>query len=152
MAEVCEMPAFYTVPEEIKEILTSIQIIAIVGLSPKEDRDSNQVAKYLQQQGFKVIPVNPMHPEILGLKSYANLNDIPDKIDLVDIFRKPSAVPEIVDDAIGIGAKVIWMQEGIVHNESAKKAKDANLKVVMSKCIMKEHKRMMETQVKDEYK
>ncbi len=141
--QACEMPEFYTVPKEIEEILQTNKTIAVVGLSPKEERDSNRVARYLNEHGYKVIPVNPMHDNILGLRSYADLNEITEKIDIVDIFRKPEAVPEIVEDAIKKGAKVVWMQEGIVNNEAAKTALDADLKVVMNKCMMKEHKMMM---------
>ncbi len=142
MEETCEFPEFMTPTKEIEEILTSVRTIAIVGLSPKEERDSNHVAKHMIEAGYDVIPVNPTCIEILGLKSYPNLSSIPVEIDVVDIFRKPSAVPEIVDEAIKIGAKVIWMQQGIVHNASAKKAMAADLKVVMNKCIMVEHRRL----------
>ena len=141
--QACEMSEFYTVSKEIEEILQTNKTIAVVGLSPKEDRDSNRVARYLNEHGYKVIPINPMHDNILGLRSYADLNEITEKIDIVDIFRKPEAVPGIVEDAIKKGAKVVWMQEGIVNNEAAKTALDADLKVVMNKCIMKEHKMMM---------
>ena len=150
MEEACEMPAYHALPKKIEEILTSNKTIAIVGLSPNEDRASNRVAKYLQNQGYKIIPVNPQHSEVLGLKSYANIGDIPEDIDVVDIFRKPSAVPEIVDDAIKKGVKVVWMQEGIIHNESAKKALEAGKKVVMNKCMMKEHIKLMATKKENE--
>lgn len=145
MEEACEMPEYHALPKKIEEILTSNKTIAIVGLSPKEDRASNRVGKYLQNQGYKIIPVNPQYPEVLGLKSYANIGDIPEDVDVVDIFRKSNAVPEIVDDAIKKGVKVVWMQEGIIHNESAKKALEAGKKVVMNKCMMKEHKKLMAT-------
>lgn len=143
MDEVCEVPAFETTSNDIKDILTSIKTIAIVGLSPKNERDSNKVARYLQQEGYNVIPVNPNHKEIIGLKSHSSISEVTEKIDVVDIFRKPSAVSEIVDSAIQNDVKVIWMQEGIVNNEAAKKAKNAGLKVVMNKCMMKEHIKMM---------
>ena len=142
MDEVCEIPAFETTSEDIKHILNTVKTIAIVGLSPKEERDSNKVAKYLLKEGYKIIPVNPKYQEILGLKSYPNLSVIPEEIDVVDIFRKPSAVYEIVESAISKGAKVIWMQEGIVNNEAANKAKNVGLRVVMNKCMMKEHIKM----------
>jgi predicted CoA-binding protein len=142
MDEVCEIPAFETTSDDIKDILNTVKTIAIVGLSPKEERDSNKVARYLQKEGYKIIPVNPKYQEILGSKSYPSLSVIPEKIDVVDIFRKPSAVYEIVESAISKGAKVIWMQEGIVNNEAAKKAKNAGLRVVMNKCMMKEHVKM----------
>lgn len=142
MDEVCEMSAHQAQTQDIEEILKAAKTIAIVGLSPKEDRDSNRVARYLLKHGYKIIPVNPMHSTILGLKSYANLNEIPNEIDVVDIFRKPDAISELVDDAIEKGAKVVWMQLGIVHNEAAKKAMDAGLKVVMNKCMKIEHSQL----------
>ncbi len=138
---VCEIPLNVPTTREIEDILSSARIIAIVGMSLKEDRDSNQVAKYLLGAGYEIIPVNPKYERILGLKSYPTITEIPQKIDIVDIFRRLDAVPGIVDDSIEKGAKIIWMQENIIHNESAKTAKNANLKVVMNKCIMIEHKK-----------
>jgi predicted CoA-binding protein len=143
MEEICEIPAYDITSNEIKDILTKVKTIAIVGLSPKEERDSNKVARYLQQEGYRIIPVNPNYDEILGLESYPSLSDVPEEIDVVDIFRRPSVVQEIVEPAIQKGAKVIWMQEGIVNNEAAEKAKNAGLKVVMNKCLMKEHIKMI---------
>jgi predicted CoA-binding protein len=143
MEEVCEVPAFSSTSDDIKDILSSVKTIAIVGLSPKKERDSNKVARYLQREGYKVIPVNPNYKEIIGLKSHSSIAEVTEEIDVVDIFRKPSAVSEIVDSAIQNDVKVIWMQEGIVNNEAAKKAKNAGLKVVMNKCMMKEHIKMM---------
>ena len=99
------------------------------------------MARYLVDSGFEVIPVNPMHDEVLGLKSYKNVPDIGRSIDIVDIFRKPAAIPGAVDEAIEAGAKIVWMQEGLAHNESAKRAREKGLVVVMNKCIMKEHKK-----------
>jgi predicted CoA-binding protein len=142
MEEVCEISLFETTSKEITEILTTSKTIAIVGLSAKEDRESNMVAKYLLVMGYDIIPVNPNAKEILGLKSFSSLLEIPGNVDMVDIFRKPSVVPEIVDMAIEKGVKAIWMQEGIVNNEAAKRAMNAGLRVVMNKCIMKEHKKM----------
>ncbi len=142
MEEVCEVPAYETTSDDIKDILTSVKTIAMVGLSPKREKDSNKVARYLQKAGYRIIPVNPRYKEILELKSYSSLSDVTEEIDVVDIFRKPSAVPEIVNSAIQKGVGVIWMQEGIVNNEAAKKAKNAGLKVVMNKCMMKEHIKM----------
>ena len=109
------------------------------------DRDSFRVVSYLKKQGYEIVPVNPFVTKVLGEKSYANLKEIPVKIDAVDIFRKPEEVPEIVDEAIAIGAKVIWTQLGIVNNDSAEKARRAGLKVVMSKCMLVEHKRIAQT-------
>ena len=143
MSELCEFPEKNATSDEIRVILQSTRTIAVVGLSDKPDRDSYQVAAYLQQHGYRIIPVNPVLKEVLGEKAYATLQDVLDPVDLVDIFRKPEAVPEIVDDAIAIGAKVVWMQEGVVHNAAADKARAAGLQVVMNKCMLKEHSRMM---------
>jgi predicted CoA-binding protein len=140
----CEIPIFRPTTKEISEILSNARTIAIVGLSPKENRDSNSVAKYLVKVGYEVIPVNPVHDEIIGLRSYPSISEIPGQVDIVDIFRRLDAVPGIVDEAIRINAKVVWMQENIVHNESARTAESAGLKVVMNKCIMKEHRKWKE--------
>ena len=142
MSDACEMPLHNASPEEVRALLKSVHTIAVVGLSDKPDRDSHRVAAYLQRQGYRIIPVNPAVQEVLGEKSYARLEDISDKIDLVDMFRKPEAVPEIVDAAIAVGAKAVWMQEGIVHNAAADRARAAGLAVVMNRCILKEHMRM----------
>jgi predicted CoA-binding protein len=140
MPEGCEIPLHNAASEEIRALLKSAHTIAVVGLSDKPDRDSYRVAAYLQQHGYRIIPVNPAVTEVLGEKSYASLRDVPDKIDVVDVFRRPDAVPPIVDDAIAIGARAVWMQEGIVHNAAADKARAAGLQVVMNKCILKEHR------------
>ena len=126
--------------KEVEEILKESKTIAVVGLSPREERNSNRVTRYMIEAGYQIIPVNPACDQILGLKSYPSLSEIPVKIDIVDIFRKLDAVPGIVDEAISTEAKTIWMQENIVHNGAAKAAKEAGLKVVMNKCIMVEHK------------
>ncbi len=123
----------------MEKIFNDNKTIAIVGLSSNPTRPSYSVARYLQSQGYKIIPVNPNEKEILGEKSYPDLISIPDKIDIVDIFRRSEDVPPVVEQAIKIKAKVIWMQEGIVNEESAKKASDAGLTVVMDKCMYKEH-------------
>src|SRR5262249_52415222 len=109
------------------------------GLSDKPYRDSHRVAAYLQKHGYRIIPVNPALNEVLGEKSYAALTDIPERVEIVDVFRRVDAVPDIVESTIAIGAKVLWLQEGIVHNEAAAKAKAAGLVVVQNKCILKEH-------------
>ncbi|MEE9150545.1 MAG: CoA-binding protein, partial [Thermoplasmata archaeon] len=100
-----------------------------------------RVGKYLRNKGYRIIPVNPKYDTIIGLKSYPNLLKIPEEVDIVDIFRKPKAVVEIVDEAIEKGAKVIWMQEGVINEEAARKAKEAGLTVVMDRCMYKEHKK-----------
>jgi predicted CoA-binding protein len=126
---------------DIKAILQNAKIIAVVGLSDKEDRDSYQVAAFLQRTGYKIIPVNPNATEILGEVCFPDLTSIPGPVDLVNIFRKPEAVPAIADEAIEKKAKTIWMQEGIVNEEAEAKAKASGLNVVMNKCILKEYRR-----------
>ena len=123
-------------------ILNDYRIIAMVGLSPDPNRPSHRVAKYLINQGYKVIPVNPDAQEILGTRSYSNMSSIPETIDIVDIFRRSEEVMPIVDEAIKVGAKAVWMQEGVVNEEAASKAQDAGLMVVMDRCMLKEHKRL----------
>jgi uncharacterized protein len=138
--ESCEFPKQNATPDEIRDILRSPAAVAIVGLSDRPERDSHGVARYLIEAGWDVIPVNPAHPEILGRASYPSLDAIPGdrKVEIVDIFRRPEAVPEIVEAAIRIGARVVWMQEGIVHNQAADAARARGLKVVMGRCMMKE--------------
>jgi predicted CoA-binding protein len=125
--------------DEIKEILTSYKTIAIVGISNKPDRDSYIVAEYLLNQGYKIFPVNPNINTVLGLKAYPDLISIPEDIEIVDIFRRPEFVDEIVDQAIEKRAKVVWMQLGVINESAAEKARKAGLKVVMNKCIKVEH-------------
>ncbi len=124
---------------EIKEILAQTQTIAVVGLSPKENRPSNDVARYLQKAGYTIIPVNPGQSEILGEKCYQSLLEIPEEIDIVDIFRRPEDVGPVVDQAIKIGAKVVWMQEGIVNEEAAANARAEGLTVIMDRCLKVDH-------------
>jgi len=111
----------------------------VVGLSNRRNRPSFGVAQYMQSMGYRIIPVNPVETEVLGEKSYATLDEIPEPVDIVDIFRKPEFIPDIVDAAIRIGARCVWMQEGIIHEEAAKKARAAGLEVVMDRCILKDH-------------
>ncbi len=125
----------------MEEQLTQSKVIAVVGLSPRPERDSYDVARYLKEQGYRIIPVNPAVEEVLGEKSYPDLKSIPEPVDMVDIFRRPSAVPPVVDEALEIGAKYIWMQIGIVHEEAARKAEEAGILVVMDNCTMREHRR-----------
>ena len=138
----CEMPESNPPETKIKEILENSRTIAVVGLSDKPDRDSYRVAQYLKDHGYTIIPVNPAKTEILGEKSYPDLSSIPSGVDIVDIFRNIEAIPGIVDEAIQIKAKVVWMQLGLAHNESARKAREAGLIVVQSKCLKIEHSRM----------
>jgi predicted CoA-binding protein len=123
-------------------ILNDYHIIAMVGLSPDPNRPSHRVAQYLIDHGYKVIPVNPDAQEILGTKSYPDVISIPEPIEIVDIFRKSEEVIPIVDEAIKVGAKAVWMQEGIINEQAALKAQDAGLMVVMDRCMLKEHKRL----------
>ena len=124
------------------EILQSARTVAVVGLLGKRYRPSYGVAEYLKREGYRVIPVNPEETEVLGEKCYPDLDSVPGDIDVVDIFRKPEFVPEIVEAAIRKGAKVIWMQEGVIHEEAARRAREAGLTVVMDRCILKDHRRL----------
>jgi predicted CoA-binding protein len=135
----CELPDCNPPSEEIKGILRKCRTIAVVGISPKESRDSNRVAKYLMNQGYEIVPVNPGQRVILEKPCYRTLSDIPFPIDLADLFLNPKRVPTVVDQAIDIGVPVIWMQEGVVHNKAAQKARKKGIQVVMNKCIKKEH-------------
>jgi len=126
---------------DFKQILTSYRTIAVVGLSPDPGKPSYEVASYLKRAGYRIIPVNPACQEVLGERCYASLADIPEPFEIVDIFRRSEFVPEIVEQAIGKGAKVIWMQEGVVNQEAAQRAEAAGLSVVMDHCMLKEHHR-----------
>jgi predicted CoA-binding protein len=126
--------------DRITEILKTAKTIAVVGLSASPMRPSYGVSAYMQSQGYRIIPVNPTISGALGEKAYASLRDVPEKIDIVDIFRRSENVPAIVDDAIAVGAPVIWMQEGVVHEEAAERARAAGAFVVMDRCILKEHR------------
>ena len=131
--------------EELKETLTRSKTVAVVGISPKEDRPSYRVAAYLQSKGYRIIPVRPDGESILGEKVYHSLTEVPREIeiDVVDIFRQSEDVPPVVEEAIQRGAKVIWMQEGITHGEAREKALGAGLKVFMDCCMKKEHQRLL---------
>jgi predicted CoA-binding protein len=124
------------------DLLKETQVIALVGHSDKPDRDSYQVAAYLRDQGYTVIPVNPTVDEIDGHTSYKSLRDVPGRVDLVDVFRGKRHVPGIVDDAIAVGAKAVWTQLGIIHDEAAQTAIDNGLDVVMNRCTKVEHARL----------
>ncbi len=129
--------------DEIKNILKSSKVIAVVGISAKPGRASGHVAEYLRDHGYKIIPVNPQIEIWQGMKVYPDLKSVPDKIDIVDIFRKPAEIPPIVEEAISVGAKVVWMQLGIVNDEAAARARDAGLKVVMNRCTLIEHQKLL---------
>jgi len=126
--------------DPIGDLLKKARTIAVVGLSNKPLRPSHGVALYLQQQGYRIIPVNPKIQSVLGEKAYASLSDVPDKIDLVDIFRRSEFVPELVDQAIALGLPAVWMQEDVIHEPAAQKARQAGIFVVMDRCILKEHR------------
>ena len=132
---------FATSTHDRLRILERYRNIAIVGLSSNPFRPSHFAAIYLQAEGYNVVPVNPREKEILGLRSYASLRDVPSPVEIVDIFREPAAAPAIVEEAIAVGAKVIWMQLGVVHLEAARRARDAGLDVVMDRCVKIEHAR-----------
>jgi predicted CoA-binding protein len=125
------------------QLLRTAHTIAVVGLSSKRYRPSYGVAEYMQSSGYRIIPVNPNENQVLGEKAFADLGGITGPVDIVDIFRRSEFVPEIVDAAIRIGARAIWMQEGVIHEEAAAKARAAGLEVVMDRCILKEHRRML---------
>ncbi len=127
---------------DLRRIMTDYKRVAIVGLSEDWSRPSNFAAKYLLDHGFEVIPVNPKYPEILGQKCYADLRDIPTPVDIVDLFQRAERVPPFVDQAIEIGAKVVWLQLGIVHEEAEQKARDAGLEVVHDRCMKIEYARL----------
>lgn len=127
----------------IPDLLHSSRIIAVVGLSSKKFRPSYGVTEYMQRAGYRIIPVNPQETEILGEKCYASLDEVHEKVDIVDIFRRSEFVPEIVEAAIRIGARAIWMQEGVMNEEAAARARAAGLEVVMDRCILKEHRRLV---------
>jgi predicted CoA-binding protein len=140
---VCELPERNASSDEIRHLLSSARTIAVVGLSKNPERDSHRVAAYLQEHGYRVIPVNPAVDEVLGEKAYPDLVSVPVPIDIVDVFRKPEAIPGIVRDAIAAKAKAVWMQLGLADNPAAEKARAAGLAVVMSKCIMAQHRRLL---------
>src|SRR5881296_103197 len=124
----------------LKQILDSVKTIAVVGLSNKPDRPSYDVASYLQRVGYRIIPVNPTITEVLGERAYKSLREIPDRVDVVQIFRRPQYVPSIVEDAIAIGAKAVWMQPGTENEEAAARAEAAGLQAVVGACMMTVHR------------
>ena len=126
----------------IDKILKGFHVVAVVGLSANKERPSYGVSDYLKKHGYKVIPVNPNEDTILGERCYASLKLIDEQVDIVDIFRRSEEADTIVDEAIKIGAKVVWMQEGVVNEQAAKRARGAGLEVIMDMCMMKEHRKM----------
>jgi predicted CoA-binding protein len=136
-----------TSDQEIRELLTAARTIAVVGISDDPERDSYMVAEFLQRQGYRIIPVNPrlvnLNIQVLGEKAYATLRDVPEKIDIVDIFRRPETVMPVIEDAIAAGAGAVWMQLSIVNEEAAARAEAAGLNVVMNRCMAVEYRRLM---------
>jgi predicted CoA-binding protein len=140
----CEIPTVNSNPDEIREILKQVKTIAVIGLSPNPEKDSHRVARYLQEHGYKIIPVYPKEEKILGEKVYRSLAEIPGKVDMVDIFRKPAAFDAIVDACIERGdVDVFWGQVGLVNNDAAEKARNAGMKVVQNLCAMVEHRELI---------
>ena len=133
------MSALEPALEDLRQILATSKTIAVVGLSDKPERPSYEVASYLKNEGYRIIPVNPKITETLGEQAYPSLRDIPEPVDIVDIFRRQEYVPSIVEDAIAIGAKVVWMQLGIINEAAAARARAAGLKVVMNACLATTH-------------
>lgn len=139
-----------TCQTDIERVLTDTRSIAVVGLSSNPDRDSHRVAAYLQGAGYRVLPVNPREDEILGEKCYFSLKNIPDEVDLVNVFRSPEHLPEIVEDALEIEVKSLWTQLGIVHQEATDRARRAGLCVIVDKCVMVEHQKITLSEDKTE--
>ncbi len=137
----CEFSTVNANPDEFREIFESVKTIAIPGLSPNEEKDSHKVAKYLQEQGYKIIPIYPKEETILGEKVYRSLEEVSEKIDMVDMFRKPAVADAIVEAiAKRDDVKVLWLQKGIVNNKAAAKAEDLGITVVQNRCTMVEHR------------
>jgi predicted CoA-binding protein len=139
MNETCRLPSGSPNPGDLARILSGIRVIALVGASPKPERPSHSVMAYLQEAGFRVIPVNPGQSEVRGSTCYPSLADIPGPVDTADIFLNPDRVPAVVDQAIAKGVKTVWMQLGVVHEGAAEKARAAGLTVVMNRCLKIDH-------------
>ena len=129
--------------DALRKLLEGVRSIAVVGISTDPAKPSNRVAAYLKQHGYHIIPVNPGADEVLGEKSYPDLKSVPEPIDVVDVFRRPEFLPPIAEEAVAVGAKALWMQEGITNEEAAKKAEDGGLTVIQDACMLKEHSRLI---------
>ncbi len=129
--------------DELRGILERYRHIAVVGLSDKPDRPSHGVASYLQGAGYTIVPVNPTIQQALGIPAVTSLEAVPPPVEIVDVFRRPEDVPPVVEDAIAAGAKVLWLQEGIVNEDAAARARSAGLTVVQDRCMLKEHRRLL---------
>lgn len=134
------MDPFNPDPAWLRRLFADTKTIAVVGLSPNPARPSHGVASYLKAAGYRIIPVNPGHDTLLGERAYASLRDVSDPVDVVDIFRRSEDVPPIVDDAVAVGAKTVWMQDGVVHEAAAAAAVAAGLAVVMNRCMLRDHR------------
>ena len=143
MGSICEIALHTPSDPEIEKILAQSKTIAIVGLSEKPDRPSYGVGRYLIEHGFTVYPVHPLHETVLGQRAFKSLSEIPGTIDIVNVFRKPEAIQPIAEEAVQARAKVLWLQEGIVNNSAGDFARNAGLQVVMDRCILKEHRRLI---------
>ncbi len=132
-----------TTDDELKKLLTESKTIAVVGASPKPWRDSGSISNFLNKKGYNVFPVNPRYEEIYGMKCYPDLKSLPEKIDVVNIFRNPDEVEPVIDEAIAVGAKSVWMQLGVINEAAAEKAQQAGLDVVMDRCISIEYSALM---------
>lgn len=128
---------------QLKDLLTKVRTIAVIGLSADASKDSNRVAAYLKKHGYRIIPVNPREEEILGEKAYPDLKSIPEEIDVVDVFRRPEFLPAVAEEAVSVRAKVLWMQLGISNEEADRIASSAGLTVVQDACMLREHARLM---------
>ena len=123
-------------------ILREYRTVAVVGISADEARPSYRVARYLKEHGYRIIPINPREKEVLGERCYPDLCSVPEQVEVVDVFRRARLLPRVVAEAMYAGAKVVWMQEGIVHEAAARRAREAGMEVVMDRCMMKEHKKL----------
>ncbi|MFQ5433111.1 MAG: CoA-binding protein [Nitrospinota bacterium] len=142
-SEACEFPDRPNDPELVKNILENSKTVAVVGLSHKENRDSYRVAAYLKEHGYKIVPVNPAREEILGEKCYKTVGDIPFKVDVVDVFRKPSALPELAEQIAAVKPGAVWFQIGVVNEAASKTIRDAGIDFVQNLCMMVEHSRIL---------
>jgi predicted CoA-binding protein len=142
MAEVADPEPSGPSGDELRSILGEARTIAVVGLSSSPDRPSNRVARYLQEQGYRIIPVNPNETEVLGERAHPSLTDIPDRIDVVDVFRRAEATPPIAREAVQVRARLLWLQSGIVNEEARRIAEEGGVRVVMDECLMVEHERL----------
>ena len=140
-------PAPWTVPpdSELADILRKGRVVAVVGISDRTDRPSHRVAQYLQEQGYRIVPVNPRLEQVLGERAYPDLDAVPFAVDVVDVFRRPPEVPVVAEAAIRKGARVLWLQEGVVSEAAAEMARAAGLRVVMDRCMFKEHHRLSQS-------